>query len=267
MFKTRIVYEKCLREYQQDAVFSFIQPRENADFGIFGVSDGMGSREGSEAVSSNIPAILTLFLGLQPPLHSCRNAYEMRFAKFVRTMNSTIIPIVDNSRNLKTGATVSIAIIDNGQVFACNIGDSPIYLLKKSSKNAKKLYSEHTKARSLFDSGKISEEESQKHPYSTILTSFLSRNAKSVTKISFFREKIEPEDVLVLCSDGALEPFSETNELSSLFFNLSFNDACNRWRERIIQESEDNSSFVAVQYCHETLIPELQKASGKVIKE
>ncbi len=97
----------------------------------------------------------------------------------------------------KIGTTASLLCFYKDQLVSCNIGDSPIYLIR--GETMEPLYTEHTERlfkEALYGAGQV---KGRKFP----LTQHIGiRKEEMVIEPSFADRKTEPGDRFLLCSDG-----------------------------------------------------------------
>lgn len=96
------------------------------------------------------------------------------------------------------GTTACLALILAGRLWVANVGDSRAYLLRRGE--LRQLTTDHTRARLLFDRGEITAEELAVHPDRNRLTRAVG--VEPSVEADYFEERLEPGDVLLLCSDG-----------------------------------------------------------------
>jgi serine/threonine protein phosphatase PrpC len=132
-----------------------------------------------------------------------------------------------------------------GECYWVHTGDSRIYHYKGSKLVFRTL--DHSYVQTLVDKGEISESEANNHPQSNILMGCLG--AEEAPPIAqHYIQKLQPNDVLMACSDGVWHYFS-TSEIGSALSMLSPREAT----EFLIQKARtrargvgDNLSLVVV---------------------
>lgn len=160
---------------------------------LFGVFDGMGgyfngeeaSFIASELVKKTFEQVkLSEEVALEILKESCYDA------------NEKICALMEE-KNLKMGTTVSLLLFLKEKLYLCNIGDSPIYRLRKGELIP--IFKEHTQKIYFKNFGDIDELENRKFPLTQCIgippTEF---------KISPFLDQLDYQqgDMYLICSDG-----------------------------------------------------------------
>lgn len=94
--------------------------------------------------------------------------------------------------------TVTAVVLRGNELTVANVGDSRTYLIRKGQ--AQQVTSDHTWVEEQVRVGLITREEAARHPQRNIITRSLGGSQK--LEVDIFREHIEPEDSILLCSDG-----------------------------------------------------------------
>ena len=166
---------------------------------LFILADGMGGYNGGEVAS-------------KLAVTSAKNYILSNFEKN-NSDKDTILDLVKNSSQYanmvvyekakenpelsKMGTTLDICLIYQSKAFISHIGDSRIYRIRKDF--MRKLTKDHSYVQQLIDEGKITKEESLKHPKKNMLmkalgcTPFIEPDAMIKGFIK--------EDVILMCSD------------------------------------------------------------------
>ena len=174
---------------------------------LFILADGMGGYNGGEVAS-------------KLAVTSAKNYILSNFEKN-NSDKDTILDLVKNSSQYanmvvyekakenpelsKMGTTLDICLIYQSKAFISHIGDSRIYRIRKDF--MRKLTKDHSYVQQLIDEGKITKEESLKHPKKNMLmkalgcTPFIEPDAMIKGFIK--------EDVILMCSDGLTNMVSE----------------------------------------------------------
>lgn len=186
-----------VREQNEDS-FTVLDCREKG-FMIFAVADGMGGMDFGDLASSTAVSVLkNEFNTCEHPgntIGDIRESLKQLFQKIN-------IEIINKSNERESiagmGTTMSLCIIDKNWINIGHIGDSRIYLIRDNK--IKQLTKDHSYVENLVDTGKITREQARSHPDKNIITKALGLEME--IDLDFFREKIEPGDAVLLCSDG-----------------------------------------------------------------
>ena len=95
------------------------------------------------------------------------------------------------------GTTVVCAIVKNGKAFIAHAGDSRAYIYDGA---LNQITIDHSVVQRLLDSGQITKEEAEHHPYKNRITRAIGVD-KSI-EIDFDEIELGDDKVLILCTDG-----------------------------------------------------------------
>ncbi len=191
-----------VREQNEDR-FTVIDCREKG-FMVFAVADGMGGMECGDLASSTAVEILDEngreCKGFGNTVNEVRESFNQLFSKInIEIINKSI----DRQFVTGMGTTMSMCFVDRNWINIGHIGDSRVYILRGGE--IRQLTKDHSYVESLIDKGKITREQARIHPDKNIITRALGLDME--VESDYFREKLEPGDRFLLCSDGL------TNEL------------------------------------------------------
>ena len=96
------------------------------------------------------------------------------------------------------GTTLVAAVTDGRETRIVNIGDSRCYLVR--NKVIRQITKDHSLVQDLVDRGEIDRADAWLHPQRNYITRALGTDVDVICDV--FREKLEPGDILLLCSDG-----------------------------------------------------------------
>ncbi len=208
----------CEREINEDRYAVIDSPAGRA----WVVCDGMGGSLGGE-------------LAAQLAIDAIRRALEsrdfedggsaIRFA--VEEANRTIVLRRQNPAFSSMGTTIVGALIQGDEVVITHAGDSRAYLVRDGE--LQQLTVDHTYVQDLVERGAISAEEALSHPQSHVLTRCLGAEPRLALEAQQYWiwdvSAEEPEDRLVLCSDGLYSLVTE-EEIASAVTSRSPQDSC-----------------------------------------
>ena len=180
------------RKMNQDYVFASADPVGNLP-NLFVVADGMGGHNAGDYASSH--AVGTVVDEIRQdadfnPIKVIRHAIE--------SANTEIITQAQNDENLRgMGTTMVVATIVGHYAYVANVGDSRLYLVNQQILQVTK---DHSLVQEMFRMGEINAEQARNHPDKNIITRALG--AERTVDIDFFDLKLEPGNVILMCSDG-----------------------------------------------------------------
>ena len=186
------------------------------------VCDGMGGSLGGElAAQLAIDAIKRALESRQ-----FDNAEEaLCFA--IEEANRTIVLRRQNPAFSSMGTTIVAVIIKDEQVVVTHAGDSRAYIVRGGE--IQQLTVDHTYVQDLVDRGAINAEEALSHPQSHVLTRCLGAEPRLELECQTYwlweSTNGEPEDRLVLCSDGLYSLVSD-REIAEAVTKYSPQESC-----------------------------------------
>jgi PPM family protein phosphatase len=172
--------------------------------------DGIGGHRAGEVAAEMGVDIITEHIaqsGGQKPLKTMKEALALASDAIFKMASE------DQGRS-GMGTTCACALVIDDRLYTTNLGDSRIYLLR--DKNLIQLSTDHTWIQEALEAGIIEEEDISDHPNAHVIRRYLG--AKTTPQADFrmwvfegeddddalknqgFR--LEPEDTLLLCSDG-----------------------------------------------------------------
>ena len=150
------------------------------------------------------------------------------------------------------GTTMTVALVEDGQVSFGHVGDSRAYLIRDGA--MEQLTEDHSLVAELMRSGKLSPEEAETHPQRSVITRALGTDPD--VDVDTFTIAAQTGDVFLLCSDG----------LTTMVSNKSILDLVERHRgdmDKALRAlvsaankggGEDNITVVAFEISAEALL-------------
>jgi protein phosphatase len=184
------------RKANQDALAVLLPEQGIAIPPLLLVADGMGGHNGGETASRLvIEAFREVYIQLQPPLDAQQvlRMCAQRAHEAIRTQAA-------RDQSLKgMGSAVVAAFLSSDRVDMLNVGDSRAYLLR--GQEIQQISTDQSWVMDQVRAGKLTLEQARKHRKRNHLSMSLSANRPTITPI-LKEETFEPDDVLLLCSDG-----------------------------------------------------------------
>ena len=173
------------------------QPQQ---FGLFVVADGMGGHaNGQDASRTAIQKIIDFML----PRISTGNdlndeGYKSLLVEGVQQANLAV-----HQRNLQDhadmGTTMTAALVVGSTAYVANVGDSRTYLYREPE-GLRQITHDHSVVASLVDAGIIKPDDIYTHPKRNQI--YRSLGEKPGVEVDSFIQPLQPNDKLLLCSDG-----------------------------------------------------------------
>lgn len=221
------------------------------------VADGMGGHlQGEVAAQITIDLMSELFYQQATPTLSHPNRF------LVNAISSAHQAILDYAADQRLpevpSTTVVAAIIQQGMLYWCHVGDSRLYLL--DNKHGMRLRSrDHSQVQRLIDQGKLTEEGARTHPERNKIYNCLGATTDPDIDIGE-KQFLQAGSSVVLCSDGLWSQISDS-EMEKVFIGRAVGQvmpALMNVAERRAGSSGDNLSAVAV-----TLLDDAADIAGK----
>lgn len=223
-----------VRRRNEDAVL------ERAEIGLWAVADGAGGHERGDYASSRIIMALR---HLDPGLSGPSLVEEVKGSlaevnREVRAKAATIGP------NALIGSTVAVLLIGDEQSCCLWAGDSRLYRMRAGQ--LRQLSRDQSHVQDLVDRGEILPEAAPAHPMANIVTNLIGAFDQLVLEER--RDRLQPGDILLLCSDGLSSALSDA-EIADILTGCPIAATADRLIERALdQGARDNVSAVVVEY-------------------
>ena len=189
--------------------------------GLMIVSDGMGGHKAGEVASAmavqliaqKIEGAFHEYLQLaETTLDMPQFNPEQIIKEAIDYANGQIYENAQSDKNKKNmGATVTLAWAVNGSVYIGHVGDSRAYFF---GDDVKLVTRDHSVVGELYRGGSITKEQAQHHPNKHMLLRALG--VEKTVRADIFGMKWQPEDCLLICSDGLYGAFDIENILAQI---------------------------------------------------
>lgn len=187
----------------------------SAENRLLAVADGLGGHSGG-AEASNI-AISSLMM------RAADAAMDLAgLGGILEEANRKILAVAGEVPELSgMGTTMTVAFIRSGKALIGHVGDSRAYLIRAGQ--ARRLTSDHSLAGQLLSSGVLKPKDVQGHPGRHAVIKCLGACERLEPEL--LEVGLEPDDVLVLCTDGfwdqmndleIAERFSQTSDMMTV---------------------------------------------------
>ena len=222
-----------VRRRNEDAVL------ERAEIGLWAVADGAGGHERGDYASSRIIAALhhldRAHSGLSLVDEVKGSLAEVN--RDVRTKAATIGP------NALIGSTVAVLLIWDDQCCCLWAGDSRLYRMRAGQ--LRQLTRDQSHVQNLVDRGEIAPEAAATHPLRNIVTNLVGASDDLILEER--HDRLEPGDVLLLCSDGLSGAITDA-EMAAILRGPPVTAADRLIERALAQRARDNVSAVVIEY-------------------
>ena len=204
---------------------------------LFAIADGMGGAQAGEVASRLAAAALKE--GGAKTLGG-----EERIADLIQEANRRVYDRSSTDPNTSgMGTTITVALVENGNVAFGHVGDSRAYLIRDG--RMEQVTEDHSLVNELMKSGKLSREEAETHPQRSVITRALGTDPD--VDADTFTIEAKSGDVFLLCSDGLTDMVGEREILELVELNRQDIDAALKSLVKAANRSggEDNITVVA----------------------
>src|ERR1700675_1287310 len=179
---------------------------------LFIVADGMGGHQaGEQASAMAVESIEEFALNTLSWFFLLQGTEEhdvlKEFQAALQQADAKVCREAAQHRELAgMGTTVTIAYSFGSRLFLVHVGDSRCYLFR--GRHLHRLTHDHTLVEEMVRRGQLQPEEAAHHPFRHIITNAVGGHEAGV-QVECHRIELEPDDTLVLCSDGLTEMLSD----------------------------------------------------------
>ena len=195
---------------------------------LFLVADGMGGHKAGDYASRFMVENLVVYL-----THRHDGPCVTQIKEGIKTVNKALYDMsLEREEFQGMGCTLVAAVIEDGVLYAANVGDSRLYVIQGQIHQITK---DHSLVEEMVRIGEIKPEEARNHPDKNIITRALG--AERTVDIDFFDLKMEPDSVILMCSDG-LSNMVEDSKLEEIILDQT--KELPQKGERLLREANQN---------------------------
>ena len=198
------------RSVNQDYIYTSEESVGNLP-NLFIVADGMGGHNAGDYASRATVEIMVSCME-----KSAETEPRKLFEEAIKAANEAIRKKASEEPDYEgMGTTVVAATYKDGVLTVANVGDSRLYVVNRE---IKQITVDHSLVEEMVRMGGLDRENARNHPDKTIITRAVGAN--DTVEPDFFTTVLEPEDTVLICSDG-LTNMLEDEEIRMLFiFNI-----------------------------------------------
>ncbi|HSW03526.1 type VI secretion system-associated protein TagF [Aquabacterium sp.] len=176
---------------------------DRGDIGLWAVADGAGGHGAGDVASAAVAAALS---DLPSGLSAAEILAQVRLR--LGAVHAELQRIAAASTNGEMPVTTVVVLMARGDHFACLwAGDSRAYLLRDGS--LCQVTHDHSLVQELVEAGALAPEDAESHPQANVITRAVgSEEALELDKVA---GRIQPGDVLLLCTDGLFKALPESD--------------------------------------------------------
>lgn len=232
------------------------------DSSLFLVADGMGGHAAGEIASKiAVEAISEFIRHTEEEDGTWPHAYDDQFGRATNRLlaalkiaNNRVIDAMRRDARLRgMGTTVVASLVSDGVASIAHVGDSRVYLIRGAQLS--RVTNDHSWVYEQVQAGMLTEAEAENHPLRNVITRALGGG---LTVVPDAREiRLEPGDMLLLCSDGLTGMVPEDDILRTIMEHDDLEKAC----EALIaganeRGGQDNITAILVKAVGEAAAPD-----------
>ncbi len=180
------------RKVNQDYVYTCEKAIGNLP-NLFLVADGMGGHKAGDYASR-----YTVEIMCEVVERTLEKEPEVILKKAIEAANEHIRKKSLEDENLNgMGTTIVAATCLNNQLQVANVGDSRLYIIGKT---IRQITNDHSLVEEMVRMGGMDKETARNHPDKNIITRAIG--AGDEVDIDFFTVELEPQETVLMCSDG-----------------------------------------------------------------
>lgn len=198
------------RVANEDSCLACVLPCREIGMGLLAVADGIGGHRAGDVASRTAIGCLeaevatALVQGMMP---------LAALGQAVRSANRAVYELaLTQERYRGMGTTLTAALLTEAALFVAQVGDSRLYLCRGDA--CRQLTTDHSLVSELVKNGELSADEARFHPQRNVLTRAIGIDQQ--VEIDLFSYALQPEDVVLLASDGLFTLLDNTAIASHL---------------------------------------------------
>lgn len=207
---------------------------------LFLIADGMGGHFGGEIASAlTVKTVEQFMLDVFHRAEDFQTALKQ--AHFRLLKKSARHPEVSGM-----GTTLTMAVANNWKLFVVHAGDSRCYLFRNNE--LMQLTTDHTIVAELIRNGALKPEDAAHHRYRNVVTNVVGASLDQV-QVEVQEFELQPEDVLLLCSDGLNDMLKDDEICDILQTERDPQMACDRLvNEALEKGGRDNITTIVTRF-------------------
>ncbi len=213
---------------------------------LLAIADGMGGANGGGDASDMTVNLLYDYLQRLDRIDSAGLHDAIVFT------NETVFAKAEANAELKgMGATLTAMVVNNGTALIAHIGDTRAYLLRGD--DIIRLTKDHSLVQSLVDAGVMTAADAETSNKRNILLSAIGHSGKLEPDLATI--DLEPEDQLLICSDGRSGPVRDFEVKNVLKLMLTTEEKCERFIQIANERGgSDNVTVIVVRYHRDNFV-------------
>ena len=229
---------------------------------VLAVCDGMGGLQDGDVAAMTGVTVLSDFAD---ELQSIRSYEDASFTanRVVSTANDRILKRIKKTGK-PMGSTFALLVASINCLYACNLGDSEIYL--KTRFGMERLSKPQTYAQELVDSGAIAENQASRAYGRNQLSKYLGMENLRALKPNECGAELRTGDMLLICSDGVSDVLASHSIYASMNSDRPVSEIADTLIEKALRKnSGDNMTVVIARVLDDGRVTRLRRQLGIVL--
>jgi PPM family protein phosphatase len=210
---------------------------------LFIVCDGVGGAAKGEVASRLVCESISSYFTNNYANENIDAAFILNAIHYAEQALDKHIVLHPTEKGMAT--TIVIAFFTEKGVYISHAGDSRAYWIRSGAIIHKTR--DHSLVNDLVASGYITEDEALTHPRRNIITQALSGTAEKVKPEIAFLNDLKIGDIVMLCSDGVLEAFTDEQICKLLAEPVTLREKKELLAERCEELSKDNFTCLLIE--------------------
>ena len=195
---------------------------------LFLVADGMGGHKAGDYASRFMVENLVVYLN-----HRQNGPCVTQLKEGIKTVNKALYEMsLEREEFQGMGCTLVAAVIEEGILYAANVGDSRLYLIHDGA--IRQITRDHSLVEEMVSLGKLERNSESYRSQKNIITRAVG--IRPAVTADFFEVSLKKDDCVLLCSDG-LSNMAEESLIGSI---LAAPAALKEKTSRLIQAANEN---------------------------
>lgn len=234
------------RQSNEDSMLSYVpeDPQVVARKGaLFIVSDGLGGHTSGEIASAIAAQVIR-----EQYYQDANEDIGASLQNAIKQANRAIVErAAQNEAWSGMGTTVVAAVLRDDTVYAANVGDSRVYIVR--GETIRQITEDHSWVMQQIRAGQLTPEEARDHPQRNVIYRCLGTDKE--VEVDLFTEQVQEGDLLVLCTDGLTGQISD-DELLAMVRQYQPQESVQRLIARANENGgPDNITAIVVQVAPE----------------
>ncbi|MBE7030386.1 MAG: Stp1/IreP family PP2C-type Ser/Thr phosphatase [Ruminococcaceae bacterium] len=171
----------------------------SADTACVIVADGMGGHKGGQLASRSAISHVRKCLEKQGVFSMDGDLVPKALETCIISANEKVfLKSLEETELVGMGTTMVLCVIREGRLYAANVGDSRLYLVRNGI--AEQITKDHSVVQELLDAGSITYDQMKQHPQKHVITRAIG-SERSIAADTFSR-RLTAGDTIIVCSDG-----------------------------------------------------------------